>query len=121
MFKRMIRISMSFFALVLFTLSLVNLAEGKSPSLIKIAKLPLDVLKSDSVDQRVYYRTVKIDGLDIFYREAGPIGAPTVLLLHGFPTSSHMFRDLIPALADRYHVICSGLSGIRDKFDAVRG
>jgi pimeloyl-ACP methyl ester carboxylesterase len=46
-----------------------------------------------------------VDGVDIFYREAGPASAPTVLLLHGFPTSSHMFRNLIPALADRYHVI----------------
>ena len=52
-----------------------------------------------------YYRTSAIDGLNIFYREAGPAGAPVVLLLHGFPTSSHMFRNLIPALADRYHVI----------------
>jgi pimeloyl-ACP methyl ester carboxylesterase len=46
-----------------------------------------------------------VRGLEIFYREAGPSDAPTVLLLHGFPTSSHMFRALIPALADRYHVI----------------
>ena len=49
---------------------------------------------------QVAHRTVKIDGLDIFYREAGPKDAPTILLLHGFPTSSHMFRNLIPALAD---------------------
>lgn len=54
---------------------------------------------------QVYYRTVKIDGLDIFYREAGPKDAPAVLLLHGFPTSSHMFRNLIPSLADNYHVV----------------
>jgi len=47
---------------------------------------------------QVFHRTVKVDGLDIFYREAGPKDAPTVLLLHGFPTSSHMFRNLIPAL-----------------------
>ena len=49
----------------------------------------------------VLHRTVKVDGLDIFYREAGPKDAPAVLLLHGFPTSSHMFRNLIPALADQ--------------------
>ena len=60
---------------------------------------------------RVMYRTVKIDGLDIFYREAGPKDAPTVLLLHGFPTSSHMFRNLIPALADRYHVVAPDYPG----------
>jgi pimeloyl-ACP methyl ester carboxylesterase len=52
-----------------------------------------------------YHRTKTIDGISIFYREAGPRDAPVVLLLHGFPTSSHMFRNLIPALADRYHVI----------------
>ncbi len=60
---------------------------------------------------RVSYRTVKIDGLDIFYREAGPTDAPTVLLLHGFPTSSHMYRNLIPKLADRYHVIAPDYPG----------
>ena len=46
------------------------------------------------------HKTIKVEGLDIFYREAGPEGATTILLLHGFPTSSHMFRNLIPALAD---------------------
>ena len=59
----------------------------------------------------VHYRTVKVDGIDNFYREAGPANAPVVLLLHGFPTSSHMFRDLIPALADRYHVIAPDYPG----------
>ncbi|MGW1287609.1 alpha/beta fold hydrolase [Streptomyces sp. NPDC001118] len=53
----------------------------------------------------VHHRTAAIGGLEVFYREAGDRTAPTVLLLHGFPTSSHMFRHLIPALADRYHVI----------------
>lgn len=60
---------------------------------------------------QVHYRTEKVDGLDIFYREAGPVDAPTVLLLHGFPTSSHMFRNLIPALADRYHVVAPDYPG----------
>lgn len=60
---------------------------------------------------QVLHRTVKVDGLDIFYREAGPKEAPTVLLLHGFPTSSHMFRNLIPALADKYHVIAPDYPG----------
>ena len=59
----------------------------------------------------VHYRTAKVDGVDIFYREAGPADAPVVLLLHGFPTSSHMFRNLIPALADRYHVIAPDYPG----------
>src|SRR5499433_3570561 len=57
------------------------------------------------------YQYVSIDGHKIFYREAGAKTAPTVLLLHGFPTSSHMFRNLIPALADRYHVVAPDLPG----------
>jgi pimeloyl-ACP methyl ester carboxylesterase len=59
----------------------------------------------------VAHRTVTIDGLDIFYREAGPQEAPTVLLLHGFPTSSHMFRHLIPALADAFHLVAPDYPG----------
>jgi pimeloyl-ACP methyl ester carboxylesterase len=51
------------------------------------------------------HRRVRVDGLDIFYREAGRPEAPAILLLHGFPTSSHMFRHLIPALADRYRIV----------------
>lgn len=57
------------------------------------------------------YRTVSIDGLDIFYREAGSCSNPTILLLHGFPTSSHMFRNLIPALADRFHLVAPDYPG----------
>ncbi|MEV6130730.1 alpha/beta hydrolase [Streptomyces violaceusniger] len=53
----------------------------------------------------VHHRTATVDGLEVFYREAGDPQAPVVVLLHGFPTSSHMFRHLIPALADRYRVI----------------
>lgn len=60
---------------------------------------------------RVFYRTVEIDGLEIFYREAGSPSSPTLLLLHGFPTSSHMFRNLIPALADRYHLVAPDFPG----------
>lgn len=59
----------------------------------------------------VTYRTVSLDGLSVFYREAGDPNLQTVLLLHGFPTSSHMFRDLIPALADRFHVVAPDLPG----------
>lgn len=67
--------------------------------------------KTDANLTAVRYKTEKIDGLDIFYREAGPQNAPTVLLLHGFPTSSHMFRNLIPKLADKYHVIAPDYPG----------
>jgi pimeloyl-ACP methyl ester carboxylesterase len=59
----------------------------------------------------IRYQHAIVDGSKIFYREAGPKTAPTLLLLHGFPTSSHMFRNLIPALADRYHVIAPDLPG----------
>lgn len=59
----------------------------------------------------VRYRTVKARGLDIFYREAGPKDAPVVLLLHGFPSSSHMFRDLIPQLAGDYRVLAPDYPG----------
>jgi hypothetical protein len=51
------------------------------------------------------YRRVNVDGLNMFYREAGAADAPALLLLHGFPSSSHMFRDLIPMLADRFHIV----------------
>lgn len=57
------------------------------------------------------HKTVAINGLDIFYREAGPKDGPTIILLHGFPTSSHMFRNLIPALSDEYHVIAPDYPG----------
>lgn len=59
----------------------------------------------------IRYRTADFDGSKIFYREAGDAAAPAVLLLHGFPTSSHMFRGLIPLLSDRYRVIAPDLPG----------
>lgn len=64
-----------------------------------------------SESSRVTYRTEKVDGLKIFYREAGPKDAPTIVLLHGFPSSSHMFRNLIPALSDKYHVVAPDYPG----------
>lgn len=59
----------------------------------------------------IRYRTVSVDGHQLFYREAGDPGRPSLLLLHGFPTSSHMFRDLIPLLADRFHIVAPDLPG----------
>ena len=59
----------------------------------------------------MHFRTVDVEGTEIFYREAGDRGRPTILLLHGFPSSSHMFRDLIPELADRFHLIAPDLPG----------
>jgi pimeloyl-ACP methyl ester carboxylesterase len=72
----------------------------------------------------IKHRRTKVEGAEIFYREAGAPTAPNLLLLHGFPTSSHMFRSLIPAVADRYHVVTPDLPGFgfsgapdRTKFD----
>src|SRR6201984_299604 len=72
----------------------------------------------------ITYRTVEVDDVKIFYREAGARDAPTLLLLHGFPSASHMFRDLIPLLADRFHLVAPDLPGFgqsdmprRDEFN----
>ena len=59
----------------------------------------------------VHFKTIDVDGLEVFYRSAGNPGAPVVLLLHGFPSASHMFRDLIPELAGQYHVVAPDLPG----------
>ena len=59
----------------------------------------------------VSYRTITVEDVEIFYREAGDPGNPTVLLLHGFPTSSHMFRDLLPALANNFHLVAPDYPG----------
>ena len=80
--------------MVLFIAGSAAFAEGQSGS-----------------SNQTLHKTVKIDGLDIFYREAGPKDAPTIVLLHGFPTSSHMFRNLIPELSDKYHVIAPDYPG----------
>ena len=75
----------------------------------------------DATNVTTYYRTATIDGVDLFYREAGPPDGPAVLLLHGFPTSSHMFRDLIPLLSDRYHVIAPDYPGFGQSAAPDRG
>lgn len=70
-----------------------------------------NVVASTNSSYPTHHRSIDIDGVSIFYREAGPADAPTLLLLHGFPTSSHMFRKLIPALSDRFHVIAPDFPG----------
>ena len=69
----------------------------------------------------VYYRSVATGSHRVFYREAGGWENPAVLLLHGFPTSSHMFRDLIPLRADRYHVVAPDLPGFGNTVSPPRG
>ena len=99
------RLALAFATLLLSAIVITGLAMRQDQA------APAATATARAAEQQVHYRTAAIDGLDIFYREAGPAGAPTVLLLHGFPTSSHMFRNLIPALADRYHVIAPDYPG----------
>src|SRR6202000_1040210 len=67
--------------------------------------------KDGALQRQIFYRTVKVDGLSIFYREAGPKDAPTILLLHGLPSSSRMFQSLLTRLSDRYHLIAPDYPG----------
>jgi pimeloyl-ACP methyl ester carboxylesterase len=69
----------------------------------------------------IRYRSVNVEGVSVFYRESGRSGNPKLLLLHGFPTSSHMFRDLIPLLADRFHMVAPDLPGFGKSDLPVRG
>src|SRR3954467_11628067 len=67
--------------------------------------------RDQAMEQQVLYRTVKVDGINIFYREAGPSDAPTILLLHGLPSSSRMFQPLLTRLADKYHMVAPDYPG----------
>ncbi len=103
--------------LLVVALSSSSLAFANSSSTSEKANSTISVTQT-------LHKTINIDGVEIFYREAGPADAPTILLLHGFPTSSHMFRNLMPALADRYHLIAPDYPGFgnseqpaMDKFD----
>lgn len=83
-------------------LSVCQYASGSS--LLKVKK---DAMKNNAT----HYRNIKVDGINIFYREAGPKDAPVILLMHGYPTSSFMFRNLIPVLSEKYHVIAPDMPG----------
>ncbi len=72
---------------------------------------PQHAVSAASAASVTHYRTTTVDGVEIFYREAGPANGPAVVLLHGFPTSSHMYRNLIPVLSDKYHVIAPDYPG----------
>jgi pimeloyl-ACP methyl ester carboxylesterase len=77
-----------------------------------ITTLGMDAQTKDkAMEQQVFYRTVRVDGLSIFYREAGPKDAPTILFLHGLPSSSRMFRSLLTGLADHYHLVAPDYPG----------
>src|SRR5687767_9095783 len=78
------------------------------PQAVQAQSQPAAVAAAETA---THYRRTKIDGIELFYREAGPTDAPVVVLLHGFPTSSNMFRNLIPALSDRYRVIAPDYPG----------
>src|SRR3981081_3172321 len=67
--------------------------------------------KDTPMEHPTFYRTIQIDGLSIFYREAGPKDAPTLLLLHGLPSSSRMFEPLFARLSDRYHLVAPDYPG----------
>ena len=96
-----------------------TLGLGNMPSLKKIlslasaALLSISMMSSASASNQTQtqFKTIKVDNLDIFYREAGKKDAPTIILLHGFPTSSHMFRNIIPTLSEKYHVIAPDYPG----------
>ena len=108
-----------------------NLKHAFSAAFLALGLITAPVITSTSAqatsiqtETAVHYKTTKIDGLEIFYREAGAKDAPTLLLLHGFPTSSQQYRNLIPALSDKYHVIAPDYPGFgrsampsRDDFD----
>jgi pimeloyl-ACP methyl ester carboxylesterase len=70
-----------------------------------------ETVAEQSSPNPTFHRTIEVEGLDIFYREAGPEGAPTILLLHGYPTSSHMFRNLIRDLSDQFHLLAPDYPG----------
>jgi pimeloyl-ACP methyl ester carboxylesterase len=80
---------------------------------VALATIPcMDAQKKEkAVEQPVFYRTVKVDGLSIFYREAGPKDAPAILLLHGLPSSSRMFQPLLTRLSDSYHLVAPDYPG----------
>lgn len=94
--------------LALLTSTAVLAAALASPAVAASPVAPSEVARNTTA---ITYHSVTIDGVKVFYREAGPKHAPVLLLLHGFPTSSHMFRNLIPQLADRYRVIAPDYPG----------
>jgi pimeloyl-ACP methyl ester carboxylesterase len=90
---------------------------------VTVSVLTVSIQQGEPFMATNHYRKASVDGFNVFYREAGPLDAPTLLLLHGFPSAGHMFRELIPTLSDRFHVVAPDLPGFgqsdmpsRDKF-----
>jgi pimeloyl-ACP methyl ester carboxylesterase len=92
-------------SIVMFVLLIAMLALTYAQPSMSAAK------SADQAVQRTEHKTIEVNGVEVFYREAGRKDAPTILLLHGFPTSSHMFRNLIPALSDRFHLVAPDYPG----------
>jgi pimeloyl-ACP methyl ester carboxylesterase len=92
-------------------LKAIAVAMALAPSFMILAAETAALPPRESPSAQIRYEKATIDGIEVFYREAGPKNAPVLLLLHGFPTSSQMFRGLIPLLADKYHVIAPDYPG----------
>lgn len=107
MIKLQIPTTLTLSALILFTGLILDFS---SPA-VAVANPLRPEIQVSPAHYQTQHKTVEIDGLEIFYREAGHPDAPAILLLHGFPTSSHMFRNLIPALSDRFHLIAPDYPG----------
>lgn len=89
----------------------VNVATAESSRLTAAPAPTASAVSVSDEMRRIRYRSVSVDGINIFYREAGDPKRPSILLLHGFSSSSHMFRDLMPLLADRFHLIAPDYPG----------
>jgi len=89
----------------------LNMKSFLIAGLVTTLGLIASVASASPILNQTRHQTINIDGVEVFYREAGDKSAPTVLLLHGFGASSHMFRDLIPKLATKYHVVAPDLPG----------
>jgi pimeloyl-ACP methyl ester carboxylesterase len=92
-------------------MNLKTLAAALAATALWLSALSAPVMAATAADPGVHHRTANIAGVELFYREAGPANAPVVVLLHGFPSSSHMYRNLIPELASRYRVIAPDYPG----------
>jgi len=107
---------------ILAGLALGMTGAGMSGALASSPKLRRSPVKiASATENRMTFHTTRVGDVEVFHREAGPKDAPVILLLHGFPTSGHMFRDLMPALSDQYRVIAPDLPGFGNTVAPRRG